>query len=317
MKITKGFSFATLAATSTAFILFFILFFSAAQQAVAVSAPVLISLSPASVAAGTGGKSLTLNGTNFLPTSKVTYNGIVHSVSFMNSTKLMIWLAQSNMGVVGAYPVVVTNPSGGVSSPVNLAVTGVVIASPAVSFSPSSLSFGSESVATTSTVQTVTVTNTGTATLSLTSFAVTGANASDFAQTGNCGSAVAAGANCTIAVLFTPSADGARTASLSISDNAGGSPQAVSLAGTGSHDVLVSWADSSTSGVIGYYVYRGTASGAEGSTPVNSTPINGSNFTDANTTAGATYYYVVMSVAADGVTQSAASIETSATVPST
>jgi hypothetical protein len=168
----------------------------------------------------------------------------------------------------------------------------------------------------TSTAQTVTLTNTGTTTLSITGFAVTGANSSDFVQNNNCGSSVAAGANCTIVVLFTPSAIGARTAALSISDNASGSPQTVSLSGTGSHDVVLSWTPSPTSGVIGYDVYRGTTSGGESSTPLNSTPINGTTYTDENVTAGTKYYYQVTSVTSNGVTQSAASNETAATVPS-
>jgi fibronectin type 3 domain-containing protein len=115
-------------------------------------------------------------------------------------------------------------------------------------------------------------------------------------------------------VMFTPSVVGGEVASLSISDNASGSPQAVSLSGTGIHDVILSWAASASSGVVGYDVYRGISSGGESTTPLNSTPINGTTFVDGNVTAGATYYYVVTAVASDGV-QSAASNETQATVP--
>ena len=104
---------------------------------------------------------------------------------------------------------------------------------PAVSLSPTSLAFGSQHVGTTSTAQTVTLSNTGNAALSITSLAVKGTNGSNFAQTNTCGSSVAAGAHCTISVTFTPSASGSRTASVSITDNASGSPQTVSLSGTG------------------------------------------------------------------------------------
>jgi hypothetical protein len=186
---------------------------------------------------------------------------------------------------------------------------------PTVSVTPSSLSFGSQCVAMTSTVQTVSVKNTGTSTLNVTKLAVTGVNASEFAQTSTCGASVAAGASCTIAVLFTPSATGARAAALSISDNASGGSQTVSLSGSGSHNVMVSWDDSTSSGVVGYYVYRGTTSGAEGSTPVNGTLTNCNSYMDENVTAGAKYYYTVKSLGADGVTRSAASSETQATVP--
>jgi hypothetical protein len=169
----------------------------------------------------------------------------------------------------------------------------------------------------TSTAQTVTLTNNGTTSLSITSFNVTGANSSDFVQNNNCGTSVAAGANCTIVVLFTPSAIGARAAALSISDNATGSPQSVSLSGTGGHDMVLSWTASPTSDIIGYYIYRGTTSGGESSTPLNSTPVNGTDYTDENVTAGAEYFYRVTAVTSDGVTQSAASNEAAATVPST
>jgi titin len=103
---------------------------------------------------------------------------------------------------------------------------------------------------------------------------------------------------------------------LSISDNAGGSPQSVSLTGTGLHDVILTWTASPTIGVAGYNVYRGTTSGGESATPINSAPINGTTYMDENVTAGATYYYVVTSVDSNDVTQGADSNEASATVPS-
>src|SRR5574340_664813 len=62
---------------------------------------------------------------------------------------------------------------------------------------------------------------------------ITGSNAGDFAQSNSCGSSLATNASCTINVTFTPTASGARTASISVTDNASGSPQTVSLTGTG------------------------------------------------------------------------------------
>ena len=115
-------------------------------------------------------------------------------------------------------------------------------------------------------------------------------------------------------MTFTPSVAGAEAATLSITDNASGSPQTVSLSGTGTHDVILTWTASSTSGVVGYNVYRGTTSGGEGSIPLNSTPINGESYVDTSVTAGATYYYYITAVGSDGV-QSAPSGEVEATVP--
>ena len=104
-------------------------------------------------------------------------------------------------------------------------------AAPAVSLSSTSLTF-SQQVGTTSKAQTVTLSNTGNATLSITSLAVIGTNSRNFAETNTCGSSVAAGAHCTISVTFTPPASGSRTASVSITDNASGSPQSVNLTDT-------------------------------------------------------------------------------------
>jgi len=104
---------------------------------------------------------------------------------------------------------------------------------PSVRLSPTSLTFGSQTVGTASAAQTVTLNNTGNGSLDLTSIAITGTNAGDFAETNSCGGSVAAGSNCNISVAFSPSASGSRTASLSITDDASGSPQTVTLAGTG------------------------------------------------------------------------------------
>jgi len=144
---------------------------------------------------------------------------------------------------------------------------------------------------------------------------ITGTNAGDFSQIANtCGNPVAPGDTCTVGMTFTPSGAGRRTATLSVTDNASGSPQAVSLTGTGSADVILSWLASSTPGVVGYNIYRGTAPGGESGTPINSSPVNATTYVDANVTAGLTYYYVLTSVAADGA-QSSRSNETEANVP--
>jgi fibronectin type 3 domain-containing protein len=116
--------------------------------------------------------------------------------------------------------------------------------------------------------------------------------------------------------LWTPSVSGAATAALAFADNASGSPQSVALSGTGTHDVVLSWSASTTSGVTGYYVYRGTTSGAESSTPLNASLVTSTSYIDATVQAGQTYYYVVSAVAADGTTTSVWSNEATATVPS-
>jgi len=125
------------------------------------------------------------------------------------------------------------------NSPQSTSLTGTGIA-PAVSLSTSSLTFAGQLVGTTSSSKPVTLTNTGTATLSVQNIATSG----DFTQTNNCGSSVNMGSQCTINVTFKPAAGGARNGSLTITDNASGSPQSVTLSGTGT-DFSVSAAPTS------------------------------------------------------------------------
>ena len=207
----------------------------------------------------------------------------------------------------------ITDNASGSPQTVSLSGTGTAALA---SLSPTSLAFGSQSVGTSSTAQSLTLSNTGNAALSITSLALTGTNASDFAQSNTCGSSLAAGANCTIVVMFTASVTGTEAASLSIADNSSGSPQTVSLSGAGTHDVILSWTASTTPGVVGYNVYRGTTSGGPYPTELNSAPINGTTYTDETVQAGRTYYYVVTAVASNDVTQSANSNQVSAAVPS-
>jgi hypothetical protein len=103
---------------------------------------------------------------------------------------------------------------------------------PAVSLSPSGLTFNSQTVGTASQPQAVTIANTGVGPLAISSIAVQG----NFAETNSCGTGVTAGANCTVNVTFTPMATGPLTGSLTITDNSNGvegSTQTVTLNGTG------------------------------------------------------------------------------------
>src|SRR6185295_421064 len=128
-------------------------------------------------------------------------------------------------------------------NPHTVALTGTGTTAPGISFSPTSLSFGNQGVGTSSAAQTVTLTNTGTAPLSITSIVASG----DFSQTNTCGASVAAGANCTISVIFTPTAGGARSGSITVTDNATGSPHTVALTGTGTTAPGISFSPTSLS----------------------------------------------------------------------
>jgi hypothetical protein len=136
--------------------------------------------------------------------------------------------------------IAVTDDSAGSPHSVALSGTGVA-AAPAVSLSPTSIGFGQQALGTTSPAQNVTLTNSGTAPLTIASIGLTGANAGDFSQTNTCPlspNTLGAGSSCTISVRFTPSAVGSRTASIAITDDAGGSPHTVGLSGTGTLPIV-------------------------------------------------------------------------------
>lgn len=108
------------------------------------------------------------------------------------------------------------------------------VAAPPVTLSPTSLTFAATPVGTTTAAQVVTVKNTGTAALTLTSETITGTNATSYIKSATtCGTSLAVGATCTVSVAFKPAAAGALTGALSIADSATGSPQTVALSGTG------------------------------------------------------------------------------------
>ena len=124
------------------------------------------------------------------------------------------------------------------TSPQTVALSG---SGTIVSVSPTSLSFGSVPVGTSSTAQTVTVTNTSSNTkVTISGVSLNGTNLSDFSQTNTCGSSLSPSSSCIVSVTFKPTATGSRKATLGISDNGGASPQTVALTGTGSSAILTS-----------------------------------------------------------------------------
>ncbi|MGD0938308.1 MAG: choice-of-anchor D domain-containing protein [Terracidiphilus sp.] len=102
---------------------------------------------------------------------------------------------------------------------------------------PSSLTFASQVVGSSSTAQTVTLKNTGSVALAPTYIVPHG----DFSETDDCVNVVvAAGASCAIQVVFTPTKTGSRTGKLTIGVNVAGGDLTVSLGGTGAPAGVVS-----------------------------------------------------------------------------
>lgn len=106
-------------------------------------------------------------------------------------------------------------------------------AGPAVSIEPASWNFGNQAVGATSGIKTFTLTNSGTASLSVDVLTASGDFALSGANTCN-GATVPATGTCTFGATFSPTSAGSRSGSISVSSNASSSPDSVSLAGTGS-----------------------------------------------------------------------------------
>jgi len=147
------------------------------------------------------------------------------------------------------------------NSPQVVSLSGTGLAGTA-NLSASSLTFAALAVGTTSTAQTVTITNPGNGALAVTSVQVMG----DFAQANNCTTVAAGGGTCAIQVTFTPTASGSRAGTLILADSAANSPQVVSLSGTG----LEAAAQLSASSLSFTALAVGTASSAQTITVTNS-----------------------------------------------
>ena len=104
---------------------------------------------------------------------------------------------------------------------------------PAFCASAGTINFGNVDVGTTGLAQSVTITNCGTAALTISNVTVTGANAGDFVNISLPCSTLPTGATCVVGLQFAPTAGGARSANLTFTDNAAGSPQLIALVGSG------------------------------------------------------------------------------------
>jgi hypothetical protein len=127
----------------------------------------------------------------------------------------------------------VANNAAGSPLVVTLTGTGTAVPAPIASLTPSTLTFATTNVGSTTAPQTLTLSNTGNAALTISGITLAGANPADFAETTSCGTTLAAGTNCTVSVTFTPLSGSAFTATVSVADNAAGSPHTASLSGTG------------------------------------------------------------------------------------
>jgi len=182
-----------------------------------------------------------------------------------------------------------------------------------LTITPATLSFGSVVVG-----QSKSMTATLNATGSSVMVSSASAGTSEFAVGGpSLPLTIPPGQSASFTVIFTPQASGAASAGASFVSNATNSTMQVSLTGSGTpppqHSVNLSW-NPSTSGAVGYNVYRSNVSGGP-YTEINPTLDPSTTYTDSTVVGGQTYYYVSTTVDSAGV-ESGFSNQVKATIPS-
>ena len=174
-------------------------------------------------------------------------------------------------------------------------------AAPGLTLSSSSIAFGDVTLKSPST-QSVVLTSSGTAPLTISAGSVTGTGfgmtGTSFPVTLNPGSSV------TLEVAFDPTASGSASGAVTLKTNTTAGSATISLSGTGqsvSYTVNLSWnaPSSSTVSIVGYNIYRET-SGGSSYQRLNSTVDPETAYTDSTVADGTTYSYYVESVDSSG-----------------
>jgi hypothetical protein len=211
-------------------------------------APAALNFGSESVGTATGPQSTGLSNTGSLPlkVSSIAINGTNASefkiasgttcptgggtVGISASCNVNVVFSPASTGTKSAELSFSDNASG---SPQTVALSGTGISSSSLVVAPANLGFQAQTLKMPSAASVVTLSNPGTTAVQISSVSVVGPNNGDFLQTNNCPATLNPGAGCQASVIFQPVAGGARTASLSFADSAAGSPQIVTLSGTG------------------------------------------------------------------------------------
>jgi hypothetical protein len=162
----------------------------------------------------------------------------------------------------------------------------------ALSISPNSLDFGSIVIHDAST-RGVVITNGTSSAVSLAEPSISGHEFS--VDAAGFPTSLAPGAHASLGIIFDPIEAGPTSGQLVVTPT-GGTALDVALSGNGIHAVDVSWDASSTPGIAGYNLYRGTVPGGPYPDKINTALIPGTTYEDTNVMLCTTYYYVATAV---------------------
>jgi hypothetical protein len=176
---------------------------------------------------------ITFGGTNGSDFSQTNTCGTLPATVAVGATCTINVVFNPTSGTPAARTATLTLADNATNSSINITGTATVAT---ISFAPTSLTFASQTVATASAPQAVTVKNTGTAALTFTGITIAGPNKGDFslAPAATCTTAtpLASNTTCTISVTYKPAAAGTGTAMVIVADNATGGSQTINLSGT-------------------------------------------------------------------------------------
>lgn len=293
-----------------------------------VTPTLLLSASPVSfdfgnVAIGSSATqsiTLTNTGNQSVTVSALNMTGAAFSITPAVSLPLTLSAGQSSSFTVRFAPTASGGASGSVSavsnatnSPANVSLAGTgTVPTSNLLINPNSINFGGAVVGSQVNVN-VTLTNSGSATVTVTQANLSGS--STFSVVGlTLPLTLSPAQSAIVTIRFSPTALGAVSGGVSFVSNASNSPGNVTLSGTGSSGVSLSWNTSPTSGITDYNVYRGTVSGGP-YTKINSSVVKSLTYFDTTVSPGTTYFYVVTAVDSFGVESAFSSPQLTVVIP--
>lgn len=249
---------------------------------------------------------LTNEGSESVEIKSASASGTGFSMSGLNTPQALtpnqsvIFIAKFDPTSAGSKTGAISVTVGGGTEAVSLSGVGVS-SSVGLSASATSVTFGNVKVGSTVT-QTVTLKSTGNSRVDISNVSVSGGGYTFTGVSPN--TVLDPGQSAVLSVSFDPKATGSQPGTVTISSNAPNPKMNIALSGAGTSSqqpsVELKWDQSTSSQIVGYYVYRSLKSGNSYS-KLNSQPDSGTSYTDNSVASGQSYVYVVTSVNSSGV----------------
>jgi len=277
------------------------------------SVPLGTTVSQTEQLKNTGATNMTISGGQLAGGSQFKLCALSYPFSLAAGQAVNCTLSFSPMatGPVAGSVTFTNNVSGSVSVP----MTAMGVADTrTLSAAPTSLNFGNVTTGKSETLA-VKLENTGNSSLTVSGVSASGVNLTT--SGGISGAKIAPGQSATLNVTFTPAKTETLTGSVTVTSNATNSPAKIAVAGAGvafsSNSVGLNWTASSSSGIVGYNVYRATQPGTAFS-KLNASVVAGTSYVDTSVVASESYSYHVTAVTSQGE-ESSPSSPASATIP--